>query len=72
VAERLGHASPNITLSIYSHALPADNQAAATLWNNAMADVIQKSRTEAAGGGNLAKSSAPAAKKKIMPIRSAS
>jgi integrase len=31
VSERLGHASPNITLSIYSHALPADNQAAAKL-----------------------------------------
>jgi integrase len=47
VAERLGHASPNITLSIYSHALPADNQAAAKLWNDAMADVIQESRKEA-------------------------
>lgn len=28
VSERLGHASPNITLSIYSHALPVGNQAA--------------------------------------------
>ncbi len=44
VAERLGHASPNITLGIYSHALPADNQAAAKLWNDAMAEVIQESR----------------------------
>jgi integrase len=48
VSERLGHASPNITLSIYSHALPADNQAAAELWNNSMAEVIQKSRKQAA------------------------
>jgi integrase len=48
VSERLGHASPNITLSIYSHALPADNQAAAQLWNNSMAEVIQKSRKQAA------------------------
>ena len=40
VSERLGHASPNITLGIYSHALPADNAAAAKLWNDAMADVI--------------------------------
>ena len=31
VSERLGHASPNITPSIYSHALPADNRAAAKL-----------------------------------------
>jgi integrase len=46
VSERLGHASPNITLSIYSHALPADNEAAAKLWNDAMADVIQSSRKE--------------------------
>jgi integrase len=44
VAERLGHASPNITLGIYSHALPADNQATAKLWNDAMASVIQESR----------------------------
>ena len=44
VAERLGHASPNITLGIYSHALPADNQAAAKLWNDAMADVISENR----------------------------
>jgi integrase len=35
VSERLGHASLNITLSIYSHALPADNEAAAKLWNDA-------------------------------------
>jgi integrase len=48
VSERLGHASPNITLSIYSHALPADNEAAAKLWNDAMADVIAESRKEAA------------------------
>jgi integrase len=44
VAARLGHASPNITLGIYSHELPADNQAAAKLWNDAMAEVIAESR----------------------------
>ncbi len=28
VSERLGHADQNITLSIYSHAIPADTKAA--------------------------------------------
>jgi hypothetical protein len=46
VAESLGHASPNITLGIYSHALPADNQAVAKLWNNALGDVIRETRKE--------------------------
>ena len=40
VSDRLGHAGPHITLSIYSHAIEADTQAAAKLWNDAMADVI--------------------------------
>jgi integrase len=39
VSERLGHADQNITLSIYSHALPADTKAAAKIWNDAMVDV---------------------------------
>ena len=48
VSERLGHANPNITLSIYSHAIPADSRAAAKVWNDALADVIQASRKPAA------------------------
>jgi integrase len=48
VSERLGHANPNITLSIYSHAIPADSRAAAKVWDNALADVIQASRKPAA------------------------
>jgi integrase len=40
VSERLGHADQNITLSIYSHALPADSRAAARIWNESMAEVI--------------------------------
>jgi integrase len=44
VAERLGHADQNITLSIYSHALPADSRAAAKVWNNAMADMVAEAR----------------------------
>jgi integrase len=40
VSERLGHADQNITLAIYSHALPADSLAAAKIWNDSMSDVI--------------------------------
>jgi hypothetical protein len=53
VAERSGHASPNITLGIYSHALPMDNQATAQLWDNAMSEVIESSREEALKSGRL-------------------
>ena len=44
VSERLGHADQNITLSIYSHPMPADTRAAAKVWNDAMTDVIQDAR----------------------------
>jgi integrase len=44
VSDRLGHANSAITLSIYSHALPADVNAAAEVWNAAMANVIQAER----------------------------
>ncbi|MDP8988619.1 MAG: site-specific integrase [Acidobacteriota bacterium] len=44
VSERLGHRDQNITLSVYSHAVPADTKAAAKIWNDAMADVIAESR----------------------------
>jgi len=44
VSERLGHANPNITLSIYSHAIPADSRAAAKIWDDSLADVINASR----------------------------
>ena len=40
VAERLGHASANVTLGIYAPAA-FDNAAAAKLWNDAMADVLE-------------------------------
>jgi len=40
VAKRLGHANANITLSIYAHALEADELAAAKIWDDAMVDVI--------------------------------
>jgi hypothetical protein len=44
VADRLGHADQNITLSIYSHAIPADTKAAAKIWNDAMADLVRTDR----------------------------
>lgn len=37
VAERLGHASPSTTLSIYAHVLPGRDQAAAQTFHDAMA-----------------------------------
>ncbi len=41
VSDRLGHANSAITLSIYSHALPADANAAAEVWNATMSNAIQ-------------------------------
>jgi integrase len=74
VSERLGHASPNITLAIYSHALPADNEAAAKLWNDAMADVLEASLKQAFARkrGRLANVSADSEKNRAIPIKSAS
>ncbi len=59
VAKRLGHANANVTLSIYAHALEADEMAAAKIWDDAMADVISAGRTTTGKSAqNLAKSSA--------------
>ncbi len=41
----LGHANANVTLSIYLHALKADEVAAGALWENSMAGVISASRS---------------------------
>jgi integrase len=49
VAKRLGHKNANVTLSIYSHALPADEIAAAEVWNNSLGKVISETRS----GGRL-------------------
>lgn len=67
VAKRLGHANANVTLSIYSHALEADELAAAKVWNDSMADVIQTNRKRRAER-SLAKSSARP-DEKIVNIR---
>jgi integrase len=53
VAERLGHANQNITISIYSHALPKDKRAAANLWNDAIREAVAEER-RAGGTGMLA------------------
>ena len=46
VAKRLGHANANVTLSIYAHALEADELAAAKIWDDAMADVIDANKRQ--------------------------
>ena len=72
VSERLGHANPSITLGIYSHALPVDNQAAAKLWNDSMADVIETVSEAQTRDGNLPKSTTGKSLPKVVPIKSAS
>jgi hypothetical protein len=61
VAKRLGHANANITVSIYAHALEADELAAAKIWDDAMTDVIGANKRQP--NRSLAKSSAGEAKK---------
>ncbi len=39
VSRRLGHASPNVTLAVYSHLLPGDDEAAALVGAQALAGV---------------------------------
>ena len=51
VTDRLGHQDSNIPLSIYSHAMPADTNAAAKIWNDAMAGVIPDTRKKSARDG---------------------
>jgi hypothetical protein len=63
---RLGHADQNITLSIYSHAMPADTRAAAKVWNDAMADVIQNSRKKSGAKRMLADVSATGTEAKVF------
>ena len=44
VSERLGHADQNITLSIYSHAMPADTGPRRRCGTTRMGDVIRSQR----------------------------
>lgn len=41
VSARLGHSDPNVTARIYSHALPADDQRAADVWDTVIDGKIQ-------------------------------
>jgi len=39
-SKRLGHANVHVTATVYSHALPEDEIAAAQIWNNAMSETL--------------------------------
>jgi hypothetical protein len=43
-SERLGHASQDITLGLYSHSLPADRKAPSRVWHTALAEVFSEDR----------------------------
>ena len=62
VSKRLGHANPTITLSIYAHALEADELAAAKIWDDAMENVISANRRKPKENRMLANASAKAEK----------
>jgi integrase len=46
VSRRLGHASPQITLNVYSHAMREDGAAAVELWDDATAGIIDRTQTQ--------------------------
>jgi integrase len=70
VSATLGHANANITLGIYAHVMPTDNEAAAQSWNNAMSDVIKRRRTRKRGGLEIV--GKEAGKNPVLPIESVS
>ena len=41
VSKRLGHANVHVTATVYSHALPEDEVAAAQTWNDAMSGTLE-------------------------------
>lgn len=41
VSARLGHANAHVTAKVYSHAIPADDQRAADVWDNLVSEKIQ-------------------------------
>jgi len=41
VSARLGHADANVTARVYSHALPADDQRAADIWDSIVGTKVQ-------------------------------
>jgi integrase len=67
VSSRLGHANPNVTLSIYAHAIEADELAAAKIWDDAMSDVI--SETRKAGTKRMLANVSAGGEKKLSIVR---
>lgn len=61
VSKRLGHANVHVTATVYSHALPEDEIAAAQIWNQAMSGTLQPAPAESAR---------PAKKARVVPIES--
>jgi integrase len=45
VSKRLGHANVHVTATVYSHALPQDEIAAAQIWNDAMSKTVHATPT---------------------------
>jgi integrase len=62
VSKRLGHANVHVTATVYSHALPEDEIAAAQIWNKAMSETLQPALKE--------EPSCPAKKPRVIPINS--
>lgn len=62
VSKRLGHANVHVTATVYSHALPEDEIAAAEIWNKAMSKSLQPAPQE--------KPSRAAKKPRVIPINS--
>jgi hypothetical protein len=46
VSKRLGHSNTHVTATIYSHALPTDETAAARIWNQAMSGSLNPAPPE--------------------------
>jgi len=46
VSKRLGHSNVHVTATVYSHALPDDEIAAAQMWNNAMSGTLKRRACE--------------------------
>lgn len=46
VSKRLGHANVHVTATVYSHALPDDEIAAAAIWNEAMSETMNAPKPE--------------------------
>ena len=48
VSKRLGHANSQITLDVYAHAVKNDELTAAELWDDATAQIIERTQKSSA------------------------